>query len=92
GISIESFLSLFEMTFHPHATGQVRVPGWVTASLRVLGGLIWQGTSGEEPAGSCGVSHFGLRTAGPGFDGLRSFWRSGPRCKILRYLLKIYKT
>ena len=26
----------------------MRVPGWVTASLRVLGGLIWQGTSGEE--------------------------------------------
>ncbi|CAE7886363.1 PAPP5 [Symbiodinium sp. KB8] len=50
GISIESFLSLFEMTFHPHATGQVRVPGWVTASLRVLGGLIWQGTSGEDRA------------------------------------------
>ncbi|CAJ1440862.1 unnamed protein product, partial [Effrenium voratum] len=46
GICITSFLSIFEMAFHPMASRDV--PAWVTCALREFGKTIWK--AGEEGA------------------------------------------
>ncbi|CAE8633732.1 unnamed protein product, partial [Polarella glacialis] len=53
GIDIASFLSLFDMAYRPLAAApDLPIPGWVTASLRALGHVIWSVSPNNDAVGN----------------------------------------